>query len=999
MPPSDADTLNSRSQANRTPISSSLASVSLSRDHITDALAKSPDNGATLDLTHKNLSDVGEDGAEELATIGRGDDMDYESTVIRIALAHNRLATLPMAFALLSRLRYLVLKNNNFTVFPEVLTVMPTLEILDISRNKIKRLPSHPGSLTKLKVFSLMRNKIHKLPTYITEFQQLLILKVDQNPLEWPPRHVMEVSPNADDTVMKGWIDSLQQWIKANSAGLERKMSDDSSFTDPSIEDVNNSLDDSQGSSFFLNDDLIHREWPLHSRSISLESNASIYSDMANLHSPSPSQPTTRFTTRLRTDMLSNTKGANAPSPLRSPATYLPTPEGSIDDELPNNGRGQMSKSQLHGRNASSGLGVNTNVSRHRVFAKKSAPDLRPLNLLDRADPPLSRNGISIPPPLPSPPHRQDSDSSAMSFNRNRILAEDVVSASPIDRPAPPMDVERNSYFRRLSLLPSTSLAKTIPQALLSMVDAVRGILFAVSQVYQTLQHYTVYAIDERLSAVLQKVLDPASIYMQQLINALDRFDTISRRSLPSPAVCRAVLECCRDNVTVFGKAVGVLGLQLKILASHDDVRYTRQMLLNLYGAMGEIAIAWNSISAYADEVKPLLREHRPPPVMTKSYTHPSPTMRGATPSFAESPNAVPMSAPLPMPAHALPRPLLRSNSSRDSLDSLKGRMSRRHAGSFSSKDVEIGKRLPSYVEMPQLSASAVEGSGSSTLRAARRPGVGMSISSGVSNAPHSAGPISGSSMSSRWDSHSRQGSQSSLLAGTPLSVKPPSLDLVSSTSTLVDKEVIEAVKVALDAAPGTWDMISEVLADTPELQDELGEVLDKVRDLTEKLREDIRSLETGNVGEEKRSLRDDGYAFAKTVRDLSNAIKAYGGTLPYSATTRANIVKLMNATQDFVILLHVSSFSPAPTPRPYSPMITPQMSAPTTGEGNVLGSNLSRNRTAASPSPSTLKLVRPQHRELPRSALPSSQTFKIPMPPRFGAVRNRPGENSAVPV
>lgn len=39
---------------------------------------------------------------------------------VRIALAYNRLTTLPMAFALLSRLRYLVLRNNNFSTFPNI---------------------------------------------------------------------------------------------------------------------------------------------------------------------------------------------------------------------------------------------------------------------------------------------------------------------------------------------------------------------------------------------------------------------------------------------------------------------------------------------------------------------------------------------------------------------------------------------------------------------------------------------------------------------------------------------------------------------------------------------------------------------------------------------------------------------------------------------------------------------------------------------------------------
>lgn len=83
MPPSDADTPNARSTPARAGAVSPLPSVSLSREHITEALAKSPDNGATLDLAHKNLTDVGEDGAEELATVGREDDDACESPLVR----------------------------------------------------------------------------------------------------------------------------------------------------------------------------------------------------------------------------------------------------------------------------------------------------------------------------------------------------------------------------------------------------------------------------------------------------------------------------------------------------------------------------------------------------------------------------------------------------------------------------------------------------------------------------------------------------------------------------------------------------------------------------------------------------------------------------------------------------------------------------------------------------------------------------------------------------
>lgn len=50
-----------------------LPPVALSRDHIDEALAKSPDNGATLDLAHKDLTDVAESVAAELAAAGEDD--------------------------------------------------------------------------------------------------------------------------------------------------------------------------------------------------------------------------------------------------------------------------------------------------------------------------------------------------------------------------------------------------------------------------------------------------------------------------------------------------------------------------------------------------------------------------------------------------------------------------------------------------------------------------------------------------------------------------------------------------------------------------------------------------------------------------------------------------------------------------------------------------------------------------------------------------------------
>lgn len=88
MPAADADSVTGRSPTTRNGVlSPGLSSVSLSREHITEALTKSPDRGATLDLTHKNLTDVGEDGAEELATVVRDIDDQTDSTVARYVIS------------------------------------------------------------------------------------------------------------------------------------------------------------------------------------------------------------------------------------------------------------------------------------------------------------------------------------------------------------------------------------------------------------------------------------------------------------------------------------------------------------------------------------------------------------------------------------------------------------------------------------------------------------------------------------------------------------------------------------------------------------------------------------------------------------------------------------------------------------------------------------------------------------------------------------------------
>lgn len=132
-----------------------------------------------------------------------------------------------------------------------------------------------------------------------------------------------------------------------------------------------------------------------------------------------------------------------------------------------------------------------------------------------------------------------------------------------------------------------------------------------------------------------------------------------------------------------------------------------------------------------------------------------------------------------------------------------------------------------------------------------------------------------------------------------------------------------------------------------------------------------------------------------QTVVQLSNAIKTYGGAHAVFPDLRSRMVKLTNSTEEFVILLHVSSFSPSSTPRSYSPMLNgvPSVQASLLGAPeDRLVPSLSRSRSAQAAASQKLA---PISRDGSRSALPN-QSFNVPNPPRPGA-RNWDGVGDTV--
>lgn len=160
------------------------------------------------------------------------------------------------------------------------------------------------------------------------------------------------------------------------------------------------------------------------------------------------------------------------------------------------------------------------------------------------------------------------------------------------------------AYFRRLSMLPAFTISKAVPPTLLEFIDAIRGILFSLSQVHASIKQCVIFPAPDRLPASLSKIMASGDDAMGFLIDTLDRFDSSSRRGSPDVAVVKEVIETCRENVAIFGKLVQNIASQIPALFGPSmDIRYSRTLILSVYGAMGEIATSWAALTPLKDEI------------------------------------------------------------------------------------------------------------------------------------------------------------------------------------------------------------------------------------------------------------------------------------------------------------------------------------------------------------------------------------------------------------
>ena len=200
-------------------------------------------------------------------------------------------------------------------------------------------------------------------------------------------------------------------------------------------------------------------------------------------------------------------------------------------------------------------------------------------------------------------------DAAAAAMNSPPSFSRGDRSVSSLKEPEP-ADTERTRYFRRLSALPpALPHVPTMPKPVLKFVDATRGVLFSLSQIYAAIAQYTAVCTDERLVAHFQRVLGIANKAMSVLIGALDRLDASSRTAVPESSMVRHVLEACNEALRAFRRAATMLHMQLPQLGQSVDLRFSRTLVLLLYGSVAELRNSAQLMAPQVAEVVPFLMQ------------------------------------------------------------------------------------------------------------------------------------------------------------------------------------------------------------------------------------------------------------------------------------------------------------------------------------------------------------------------------------------------------
>ncbi|KAK6509974.1 RAM signaling network component [Arthrobotrys musiformis] len=531
-----------------TPITTTVC-VALVESALQQASTERKDDSTGLSL---NLSSqkIGSIPSEVVAMV--------KDDVERLALGHNQLSSFDPEFGLCSRLRYLNVRSNFFREFPAILCTMASLEILDISRNRIRELPKDFGHLIGLKVLSLSKNKLRTLPNYICQMDDLEILRIDRNPLSDLPQELYELEDDgyADKD---GWLERLKTHLRQTMEG--QSASNETEYSNSS--DGENDTDYSNIGKLPIPDNKVDRE------TTSTQAEESTRSRALTLE---PSAPADQMgAPAIPSKNLQRKLAGNGPQSLTTPA--LPVVGQAMERSRSNSESGPANRATKRmgyiGQKNALGTVDEVRTIKHHV------------------------RGISYDSSMNEAAQR------ASNVPNGGDAASSLSGAAPRDdtRSAEP-------YFRRIQGTPKQSGGADI--AISSTIsETARSILYSMYKVQPAIDSY-VGLLKERnrlQTTGIDRILPAASLNISSLIQSLEVYEARGDQSSLD-----SLLNTSHTTILTFKHVLNQLQQVIYSAANQVEVRYTRTILLAIFGSLVELQQAWT-----------VLRKCIPPPSSARS--------------------------------------------------------------------------------------------------------------------------------------------------------------------------------------------------------------------------------------------------------------------------------------------------------------------------------------------------------------------------------------------
>ncbi|RIB19320.1 hypothetical protein C2G38_2245229 [Gigaspora rosea] len=209
-----------------------------------------------------------------------------------------------------------------------------------------------------------------------------------------------------------------------------------------------------------------------------------------------------------------------------------------------------------------------------------------------------------------------DLDTSIINVRNNFVRAHSKSFSHNSPTTSHPILEERNSefYFQKLKTLPPT---EHLRMSDISLREASRNILYALSQVHKALRHFVIFTGNEKIFVT---ELNKTNHSIGQLCSALQKFDNFALNSTGDVDHWVKLLGACQENIANFKILLDLLNKHLKYLTQPpENFRYSRSLLLMFHGATVDIKFAWENIS-------PLLHNSTPftgnlTPIRSKSMS------------------------------------------------------------------------------------------------------------------------------------------------------------------------------------------------------------------------------------------------------------------------------------------------------------------------------------------------------------------------------------------